>query len=54
MKVVDEIRMVYDATKSGLNNSVWAPWFQMLTVESHLRLVEAGTYIADCNVGKCF
>ena len=53
-KVVDEIRMVYDATKSGLNDSVWAPWFQMPTVESHLRSVEAGTYMADCDVGEMF
>ena len=46
--------MVYDATKSGLNDSVWAPWFQIPTVESYLRLVETGTYMVDCDVGGMF
>jgi hypothetical protein len=30
------IRMVYDGTKSGLINAMWAPWFAMPMVESHL------------------
>ena len=46
--------MVYNTTKSGLNDLVWAPWFQIPTVESHLRSVEASTYIADCDVGEMF
>ena len=53
-KVVDDIRMVYNTTKSGLNDLVWAPWFQIPTVESHLRSGEASTYIADCYVGEIF
>ena len=52
VKVVDEIRMVYDASKSGLNNRVFAPWFTMPTAESHLRSVKAVTYMADCDVGE--
>jgi len=28
-----EIRMVYNGTKSGLNNTLWAPWFALPTVE---------------------
>ena len=41
-KVVDNIRMVYDATKSGLNDSVCAPWFPIPTIDLNLRAVEAG------------
>lgn len=53
-KGVDEIRMVYDATKSGLNDAVWAPWFTMPTVDCHLRAVEAGTFMVDCDMGEMF
>ena len=51
MKVVDEIRMVYDTTKSGLNDIVWAPWFTLPTIEAELRLIDSGTYMADCDAG---
>ena len=50
-RVIDEIRMVYDATKSGLNDAVWDPWFATTTVESHLRYVEADTFVCDHSVG---
>ena len=42
---IDEIRMVYDTNKSGINESVWDPWYSLLTVESELR---------DCDVGEIF
>ena len=48
--MVDEIRMVYNATKSSLNKVVYAPWFRILAVESHLIVVEGGIYMADCGV----
>ena len=54
MKVVEDIRMVYDTTSSGLNDAVWAPWFPMPTVETLLRAVEGGTYMADCDIGEMF
>ena len=54
VKVADEIRMVYDATKSILNKAVYKSWLSMLTVKSHLRAVEGGTYMTDCDVGKMF
>ena len=53
-KKVDEIRIVYDATKSGLNDAVWAPWFAMSNVDCHLRAVDAGTFMADYDVGEMF
>ena len=31
MKVLNDIRMVYNATSSGLNDAVWAPWFSLPT-----------------------
>jgi len=34
----DDIRMVYDGTKSGLNAAMWVPRFGLLTIETHLRL----------------
>ena len=44
-KGADDIRMVYNATSSGLNEAVWAPWFSLPTVESHLRVVDVDTFI---------
>ena len=52
--LVDEIRMVYDATQSGLDDTVWAPWFAMPTVESYLQVVEAGKFMVDCDMGEMF
>ena len=50
-KAVDEMRMVYDATKSGSNNAVWKPLFTMPIVDFRLRAVEAGTFMMDCDGG---
>jgi len=50
----EDIRMVYNATSSGLNDAVWCPWFALPTVETHLRAVEEGTFMADCDVGEMF
>jgi hypothetical protein len=53
-KGLTDIRMVYDGTKSGLNDILWAPWFPLPTVESLLRSVEPGTWMADNDVGEMF
>ena len=53
-KLVYEINMVYDATQLGLNGAVWAPWFAMPTIDSHFQAVEAGKFMADCDVGTIF
>ena len=53
-QVPDDIRMVYDVTRSGLNKAVWAPWFPMPTVLSTLRSVGVGTFMTDCDVGEMF
>ena len=54
VKTVDETQMVYDATKSGLNDAVFAPWFAMPTVNTLLRSTTAGSYMTDCDVGEMF
>ena len=50
----DDIRLVYNATESGLNEAVWAPWFSLPTCESHLRAVDPGTYMGDADLGEMF
>ncbi len=50
----DDIRVVYNGTKSGLNDCLWAPWFRLPTVEQHLRAVEPGTFMADLDIGEQF
>jgi hypothetical protein len=52
-KGLSDIRMAYDGTRSGLNAVLWAPWFPLPTVNSHLRLVEPGTFMADNDIGEC-
>lgn len=32
----DDVRVVYNGTKSGLNDCLWAPWFRLPTMEQHL------------------
>jgi hypothetical protein len=49
-----DIRMVYDGTKSGLNDALWAPWFTLPTIEGHLRFVETDTFMGDIDIGDMF
>jgi hypothetical protein len=49
------IQMVYDASVSGLNDSVWIPRFPLPTIHTHLRAVEEGTsWMADLDIGEMF
>jgi hypothetical protein len=50
----DDIRMVYNGTSCGLNDAVFAPWFALPTMDSHLRAVDVGTFMADCDIGEMF
>jgi hypothetical protein len=49
-----DIRMVFDGTKSGLNDSIWIPGFGLPTVRTHLRAVDKNTFMADVDVGEMF
>jgi hypothetical protein len=50
----NDIRMVYNASISGLNDSIWVPRFPLPTIQTHLRAVEEGTYMADLDIGEMF
>ena len=39
----EDIRMVYDGSKSGLNDALWAPWFALPTINTMTRWTVAGT-----------
>ena len=43
----DNIWLVYDGSVSGLNLSIWVPWFFLPTLRTHLRAVDGDTYMAD-------
>jgi hypothetical protein len=49
-----DVRLVYDGTKSGLNGQLWAPWFLLPTVNSHLRCVQPGSYMGDIDFSEQF
>ena len=54
MCIRDSIRMVYDGSVSGLNDSIWMPRFVLPSLNMHLRSVENGTYMGDIDVGEMF
>ena len=53
-KALTDVRMVYDGTKSGLNDTLWVPRFSLPTVESHLRAMLPGYFMADLDIGEMF
>jgi hypothetical protein len=53
-KGVNDIRLVYDGTKSGLNQNIWVPRFQLPTVNTHLRAVDSNTWMSNMDIGEMF
>ena len=53
-KAKTDIRVVYDATACGLNDSLWAPNFFLPTVDSILRNASADTWFGDIDLGEMF
>lgn len=49
-----DIRLVYDGTKSGLNDTVWAPNFFLPSIDSLLALVDVDSWFADLDLGEMF
>ena len=49
-----DVRMVCDATQSGLNDALWAPNFGLPTVRSHMRMTSFESEMADLDVGEMF
>jgi hypothetical protein len=50
----DDLRMVFDASKSGLNRALWAPWFALPKVEAMTRTVGTKFWCADNDYGEMF
>jgi hypothetical protein len=50
----DDVRMVYDGLRSGLNEALWAPWFALPTVDAMMRGLLPGYWCADNDYGEQF
>ena len=53
-KGLSDIRVVYDGTKSGLTDAVWAPNFFMPSIDSLLLYCSADTWYSDLDLGEMF
>ena len=49
-----DIRMVYDGSRSGLNDVLWAPWFALPRVSTMCSTVDTGTWCGDNDYGEMF
>jgi len=49
-----DIRMVYDATRSGLNGCLWVPPFNLPTTDSFTDCLEAESWMMDLDLGEIF
>ena len=49
-----DIRMVYDGTASGFNDSVYVPNFGLPTIETLLRGTDPDTWMVDLDIGDMF
>ena len=49
-----DIRMLYNGTLSGLNDTLWDPQFTLTKVRIMLRATEVGTYMADMDTDEIF
>eukprot|EP00957_Ditylum_brightwellii_P132858 10131431-Ditylum_brightwellii.AAC.1 len=46
--------MVYDASKSGLNDALWAPNFGSPTVDSISCMADSNSWFGDIDFGEMF
>ncbi len=53
-KGTDNIRIVWDCTKSGVNAGLWAPSFSLPTMRDLTNVVGANFYMGDIDVGEAF
>lgn len=49
-----DVRVVFDGTRPGLNDTIWAPSFHLPTIKSLLPMVEPGSWQSDIDVGEQF
>ncbi len=52
--VVQDWRVVFHAGANKLNNSVWAPFFALQSVNSLLRIVDSNLLMSDRDMGEMF
>jgi hypothetical protein len=50
----EDIRPVYDGTKSGLNRALWAPWFPLPDLAGLIRALEDQYWCIDNDYGEMF
>ena len=53
-KVIDDIRMVFDETVSGLNDFLWYPNFMLPSMGSLLMMVGPEMHMVNLDVGEFF
>ena len=53
-KGTDNIRVVWDLAKNGLNEQMYTPSFFLATLGTYLRRIEAGVYGGDFDIGEQF
>jgi hypothetical protein len=49
-----DLQLVYDASKSGWNSSLWVPRFVLLSPETLTDLLTAPSWMADVDLGEFF
>ena len=49
-----DIRVVYDATRSGLNSCIWVPSFSLPGAEAVLDMMDTSSYMMDMDLGEMF
>lgn len=50
----EDIRMVYNATKCGLNEVIWSPNFFLPTVATVVQSATPDTFFGDIDLGEMF
>ena len=53
-KGTDDIWVVWDLAKNGLNETMYTPTFFLAIMGSYLRRIEAGMYGGDFDIGEQF
>ena len=51
---VVDVRMVYDGTKSGLNDALWSPNFCLPTIDTVLQATDVGAWHGNLDLGDMF
>jgi hypothetical protein len=53
-KGTNNIQLVYDAMKSGLNKALWVPSYSLPSAGTQTDLLEPGTWMSDLDLGGMF